>query len=215
MVWRNNCAAIDSDTWKGIVESSEPISLERKVGDKFYLFAHIRDAESDLVFVFGADITEQREAEKALREADSFVRLLLDSTGEGIYGVDMQGNCTFANPACARVLGFDSVDELLGQHMHNLVHHTRPNGDPYPVEECRIYRAFREQQGTHVADEVMFNPYWVRMEVTEIEDEGIARIVVRTRDQAVSVGSFLNPDDRRSFAHALRAALAEAKAPGV
>ncbi len=65
------------------------------------------------------------------------------------------------------------------------------------------------------ADEVMFNPYWVRLEVTEIEDEGIARIVVRTRDQSVSVGSFLNPEDRRSFAHALRAALAEAKSPGI
>ena len=65
------------------------------------------------------------------------------------------------------------------------------------------------------ANEVMFNPYWVRLEVTEIEDEGIARIEVRARDRAVSVGSFLNPDDRRSFAMALRAALAEAKSPGI
>ncbi len=88
--------------------------------------------------------------------SDELVRLLLNSTGVGIYVLDLDGNCTFANPACAKLLGFDSVDDLLGKHMHNLVHHTRPNGEPYPVEECRIYQAFREHKGTHVDDEVMF-----------------------------------------------------------
>jgi PAS domain S-box-containing protein len=102
------------------------------------------------------DITERKRVESELVESHDLVRMLLDSTGEGIYGVDMQGNCTFANPACARLLGFQTVDELLGQHMHNLVHHTRPNGEPYPVEECRIYRAFRQHEGVHVDDEVMF-----------------------------------------------------------
>jgi PAS domain S-box-containing protein len=88
--------------------------------------------------------------------SDELVRLLLTSTGEGIYGVDLDGNCTFANPACAKLLGYEHVDQLLGQHMHDLVHHTRPNGEPYPVEECRIYQAYHEHQGTHVDDEVMF-----------------------------------------------------------
>jgi len=88
---------------------------------------------------------------------DELVRLLLNSTGEGIYGVDLDGNCTFANPSCAKLLGYESVEQLLGQHMHNLVHHTRPNGEPYPVEECRIYQAYREHQGTNVDDEVMFS----------------------------------------------------------
>ena len=55
-----------------------------------------------------------------------------------------------------KLLGFESDAELLGRHMHALVHHTRPNGDPYPVEECRIYQAFRECKGTHVDDELMF-----------------------------------------------------------
>ena len=87
---------------------------------------------------------------------DELVRLLMDSTGEGIYGVDLDGNCTFANEACARILGFATTAELLGRHMHDLVHHTRPNGEHYPVEECRIYQAFRDHQGTHVDDEVMF-----------------------------------------------------------
>ena len=87
---------------------------------------------------------------------DELNRLLMNSTGEGIYGIDLNGNCTFANPACLRLLGYERDSELLGQNMHNLVHHTRPNGQPYPEKECRIYKAFREHVGVHVDDEVMF-----------------------------------------------------------
>jgi len=50
-----------------------------------------------------------------------------------------------------------SATKVSTQHMHNLVHHTRPNGEPYPVEECRIYQAYREHQGINVDDEVMFS----------------------------------------------------------
>ncbi len=102
------------------------------------------------------DITERRRSEQELRKANQLVRLVLQSTGEGIYGIDMKGECTFANRACVELLGFESDQELLGQHMHNLVHHTRPNGLPYPEKECRIYKAFREHVGVHVDDEVMF-----------------------------------------------------------
>ena len=114
------------------------------------------DGEIVGVLVDGRDVTEEQEAQEALRQADEMIRLLLDSTAEGIYGIDLDGNCTFANPACARLLGFESVDDLLGQQMHKLIHHTRVNGKPYPVDECRIYQAFRKGEGTHVDDEVMF-----------------------------------------------------------
>ena len=60
---------------------------------------------------------------------DELVRLLMDSTGEGIYGVDLDGNCTFANEACARILGFPTTEELLGRHMHDLVLQTLRNGE--------------------------------------------------------------------------------------
>lgn len=117
-----------------------------------------RDIENEVVGVLvdGRDVTEEKEAQDALREASDLIRLLLDSTGEGIYGIDLNGNCTFANPACAKLLGFDSVDDLLGKQMHKLIHHTRSNGEPYPVEECQIYKAFRQGKGTHIDDEVMF-----------------------------------------------------------
>ncbi|MEN8375700.1 MAG: PAS domain S-box protein [Gemmatimonadota bacterium] len=123
---------------------------------EYWSFPMEQDGELVGCVLTFVDITDRKKVEADLLESHEFVRLLLDSTGEGIYGVDLQGNCTFANPACAEILGFESVDVLLGKHMHNLVHHTRPNGQPYPVEECRIYKAFVEGKGTNVDDEVMF-----------------------------------------------------------
>ena len=102
------------------------------------------------------DITERRRADEQLRESQELTSLLLESTGEGIYGIDLEGECTFANPACVRLLGYDSDADLLGRNMHILVHHTLPNGDPYPVTECRIYKAVREGRGVHVDDEVLW-----------------------------------------------------------
>jgi PAS domain S-box-containing protein len=154
--WLEICPDIGEATWREILEARTAVVLARCIEGREYVFTHRRDFEANLVFVFGADVTEQKQAERALRQADELVRLLLNSTGEGIYGVDMAGNCTFANPACVRLLGFESLDDLLGKQMHELVHHTRPNGEPYPVEQCRIYQAFREHRGTHVDDEVMF-----------------------------------------------------------
>ena len=97
-----------------------------------------------------------RDPSVAVTDSDELVRLLLESTGEGIYGIDMDGCCTFANPACVRLLGYDSDADLLDQHMHDLVHHTLPNGDPYPMTDCQIYRAFREGHGVHADNEVMW-----------------------------------------------------------
>src|ERR1700682_473073 len=89
------------------------------------------------------DITARKQRETALREREEQVRLLLDSTAEAIYGLDLQGTCTFCNPACVRFLGYTEASDLLGKNMHTLIHHTRPDGMPYPEAECRILQAFR------------------------------------------------------------------------
>ena len=102
------------------------------------------------------DITERLSVEEDLRERESLVRLLLNSTGEGIYGIDLTGACTFANKACLEILDFPPDADLIGANMHDLIHHTRPDGTPYPEQECQIYLALRQDEGTHIADEVLF-----------------------------------------------------------
>ena len=115
-----------------------------------------RDGELVGCVLTFVDITLRRAAEEVVRQQEEMVRLLLESTGEGLYGFDLDGNCTFANPACVKMLGFESDEDLLGKNMHRLVHHTRPDGEPYPVEECQIYRALQLRTGVHVDDELMF-----------------------------------------------------------
>ena len=90
------------------------------------------------------------------QESEERVRLVLDSTGEAIYGLDINGNATFCNRACVEALGYERPGDLLGKNMHALIHHTRNDGSAYPVEECKIYRAFRLGEGTHVGDEVLW-----------------------------------------------------------
>lgn len=81
--------------------------------------------------------------------------LLLDSTGEGIYGVDIEGRCTFINPAAARMLGYEP-DEVLGCNMHELTHHTHADGAHYPVDHCPIFHAFRAGVPCRIDSEVLW-----------------------------------------------------------
>jgi PAS domain S-box-containing protein len=103
-----------------------------------------------------ADITDRKLAEEALRESEDKLRLLLDSTAEAIYGIDLEDRCTFCNPACIHALGYKRDEEVLGKNMHHLIHHTRADGTLFPAEECRIYRAFRTGEAIRVDDEVLW-----------------------------------------------------------
>ena len=116
------------------------------------------DEDGRMLNVIGmvTDITDHKQAEDALRESEDKLRVLLDSAAEAIYGVDLEGRCTFCNPACLRALAYERVDELIGKNMHELIHHTRADGTLLPVEECRIFRAFRTGEGVHVEDEVLW-----------------------------------------------------------
>jgi len=102
---------------------------------------------------------ERNPANEALREREEHIRLLLDSTAEAIYAIDLRGCCTFASPACTRLLRYAGPGQLLGRNMHDLLHHTRKDGTPYPEEECRISGSFRRNQGSHVDDEVLWRAH--------------------------------------------------------
>lgn len=102
------------------------------------------------------EMNERKLNEKTLRESEARFRLLLESTGEGIYGLDLKGCCTFANPSCMKMLGYKNVEEILGQNMHKLIHHTRKDGSKYPEKECHIFQTLRIGQGEFVSDELLW-----------------------------------------------------------
>ncbi len=119
--------------------------------------APLRNA--DRVIVGGVatfvDITSRKAAEVSFAELARQHQLILESAGEGIYGLDMEGNTTFVNPAAAAMIGY-AIDELIGKPQHRICHHSRVDGSPYPREECPIYAAFKDGQVHHVDSEVFW-----------------------------------------------------------
>jgi PAS domain S-box-containing protein len=81
--------------------------------------------------------------------------LILHSVGEGIFGLDLQGNSTFVNPAAAKILGYE-LEELIEKGIHGLIHHTKMDGSPYPEEECPTYAAFRKGEVFHIEEDLFW-----------------------------------------------------------
>lgn len=82
-------------------------------------------------------------------------QLILNAVGEGVYGLDLQGNVTFVNPAAASMIDWE-VEDLIGQSMHQVLHHSYPDGSHYPRECCPIYAAFQDGSTRRVTDEVFW-----------------------------------------------------------
>jgi len=123
------------------------------------------------------------ESEEQLKLVLEQIRLLLNSTAEAIYGIDLEGNCTFANPSFLRMLGYTDLQQLIGVNMHRLIHHSYPDGSEMPVEECCIYRSFSTRTGTHHDDEFLWRAdgtsfpveYWSHPQI--LNDEVIGAVV--------------------------------------
>jgi PAS domain S-box-containing protein len=101
--------------------------------------------------------------------------LILDAAGDGIVGVDLDGLCTFANPAALTMVGMPASD-IVGVHLHDAFHHTRPDGSPYPWEECPSYRSLHSGTAQRVDDDVFYRldgqPFAVQYATSPTIDEG-------------------------------------------
>jgi PAS domain S-box-containing protein len=102
-----------------------------------------------------AAMAERLRAEGALAELNRRHKLILDSAGEGIYGIDQDGRTTFVNPAAARMLGWEGED-LIGQPMQDIVCHTMRDGTPCSPEACPILASCRDGLTRHVPEEVFW-----------------------------------------------------------
>lgn len=91
-----------------------------------------------------------------LKQNQNELQLVLDSVAEGIYGVDKNGICTFSNKSSLEILGYSSEEQLLGKNIHWTIHHSREDGTPISLEECKILSTFETGRGVHVEDEVFW-----------------------------------------------------------
>ncbi|EWC43356.1 hypothetical protein B597_001785 [Stutzerimonas stutzeri KOS6] len=89
-------------------------------------------------------------------ESEAFTRLLLDSATEGFYSIDRSGAITLCNDAFLNLLGFGSRDEVLGRQLHQLIHHSHPDGSPYRVQDCPIQHTATTGEPRHVEHELFY-----------------------------------------------------------
>jgi PAS domain S-box-containing protein len=133
------------DNHKGV--AAERLSLLHKDGhlvDVYSSHVLVETAEHEqLMFCLDINLSEQAKAEGALIESESRQRIILDALGEGVFGTDSNGLCTFVNPAALAMLGLSEV-ELLGKNQHLLFHAHHPDGSHYPVTECPVNQTMRD-----------------------------------------------------------------------
>lgn len=126
-------------------------------------------------------------AQSMLKEKEQSLQSLLDSVAEGIYGVDVAGYCTFVNRSFLRIMGFDQEHEVLGKHIHELIHHSYKDGTFYPSEACKMYQSTLTNQTSYADDEV----FWKR-DGTCIDVEYWSYPIIREGILVGSVATFLD-----------------------
>jgi len=161
--------------------------------------ASSHDEFDEVTAAFNEMAERQQKAEREARELARNNALILESAGEGIFGLDLEGRTTFVNPAAAKMLGW-SEEELLGCHQHEVIHHTSPDGTPYPWEACPIRRSLLEAEEHEVTDEV----FW-RKDSTSFPVEYLSKPIVDGDRVVGVVVTFRDVTERRRAEERLRA----------
>ncbi len=180
-----------------VVDFTKSSEKARSMGERREIFARRKDdtefsaeasisklelGEEKVFTVILRDITERKQTELALEQLSHQNELILNSVGEGLCCLDLQGRITFVNPAAAKLLRY-RVEELLGQSIYVILSHTRADGAPYPLEESPIYASLRNAVVHQVINEV----FW-RKDVTSFPVEYVSTPI---REKGEIVGAVI------------------------
>jgi PAS domain S-box-containing protein len=172
------------EEWQGA------LSLRRSDGAYRRIAVHSRSmqlaGERSFAIVHGMDVTEQYEAEEALHLATRQRQLILESVGDGIFGIDLDGKVTFINEAGASTLGY-APEQLTGRDLHELIHHGHGDGTPYSRSTSPILQALRRAEPIRMRDEVFWrrNGSAIQVEYSAnplLEDGRVSGMVVAFQD---------------------------------
>ena len=117
--------------------------------------------------------------------------VIVNAAPGGVYATDLEGRATLVNDAAARLLGWTTAD-LIGRTLHDVIHHTRPDGSPYPIEECPLHRTLRDG-ATRPAEE---DVYW-RKDGTSIPIEFYSHAIHRDGLLVGALVTFYDITERR------------------
>jgi len=162
-------------------------------------------SETPAVVVSATDVSDHQDAITRLAQLQSQHRVILDSAGEGIYGLDRNGRATFGNRAAEAIIGW-RTENILGKKVHDVHHHSRADGSPYPVEDCPLYAALTDGEVHTVDDEV----FW-HADGTAVPVEYTSTPILRNGKPDGAVVIFRNVTRRRELERQRAEAFAEIK----
>ncbi|HEX2534473.1 MAG TPA: PAS domain S-box protein [Chitinophagaceae bacterium] len=137
------------------------------------------------------DITEQKRSEEAIQSQHTLIRTITDNATSTLFMMNAQGYCTFMNAAGEKMFGY-SQEEIRSMPIHYLIHHHRPDGSPYPKEECPLDRALPENSDVRAHRDLFFRKngtsFPVSCAASPIFDNGIpVSTVIEVRDISLEI----------------------------
>jgi PAS domain S-box-containing protein len=172
------------DEWQGALPLRRSDGVYRRIA----LRSRKMELPGERPFIVnhGMDVTEQHEAEEALHLATRQRELILESVGDGIYGIDLEGRLTFINQAASRALGY-TPEQLTGRDIHEIIHHSHADGTPYSKASSPILQSMRRREAIRMRDEVFWRKDGASIPVEYsasplIEDGQISGMVVAFQD---------------------------------
>jgi len=186
-----------------ILKTQKPLHYEDEPEDKiiehdvFPVFGHRGDISR--IAIFSRDITMRKWVEDVTEQLGRRNASILESAGEGIFGLDTEGRTTFVNPSGARMLGY-LPEELKGKKHHDIVHHSKPDGKLYPYEMCPIYATFKDGNNHCNIDNEVF---W-RKDGSSFQVEYSSTPIIENGRVLGAVVTFRDISDRKRLEKALR-----------
>ncbi|MBW9261940.1 MAG: PAS domain S-box protein [Candidatus Thiodiazotropha sp. (ex. Lucinisca nassula)] len=150
------------------------------------------EEENGLIEGFITEVSDKKQIESALKANEEYLKLIMNSTAESIYVLNEHGICISVNKACLEQLGYADEDELKGRVMHDVIHHTRHNGEVYEREACPMFKSTTSGQQVHVEDEV----FW-RKDGSSFPVEYWSYPLIENSDRNGVVVSFIDITERK------------------
>ncbi len=211
------------DTFIRVIESGNPATIDQRHVRADGSFVWISNSVSigrdsrgqpQYVLAIAQEVTARKEAERRVNQAQTDLRMVLDSAADGLYCIDRDGAVTLCNAAFLRMLGFSREEDALARDLHDVIRYSRPDGTRYAREETPIFKAARHGVHAHVVDESFFRrdgssfpvEYWVRPIVRDGEVQGAVCTFVNAteRKQAEARDEMINHE----LAHRVKNTLA-------
>lgn len=156
------------------------VSGLRANGEEFPIEASISQAEVGgrrWLTVILRDITERKRTQEALEDQLNLMKTITDNATSGLFMMDPRGHASFVNPAAEQITGFRR-EEFSGRPLHDIIHHTHPDGTPFPIEDCPIDRALPLQESVQGYEDVFVHKdghfYPVRCAARPILKDGLS-----------------------------------------